>query len=872
MIKVEHLQKTYAINKKNETHAINDISFTLPDKGMIFVVGKSGSGKSTLLNILGGLDDFEAGSVIVDGNDLSKMNHTDFNKYRSGYVSFIFQDHFLVDELSVKDNVMISLNIINENDIDKVKDMLKKVELEEKIKSMPNELSGGERQRVAVARAIIKDPKLILCDEPTGALDKKTTKLIFDLLKSLSKEKLVIVVSHDIENAKKYADRIIEIFDGKIISDKEKNAYYSDKLSCINDVISVPKEHVINEYDISYLNKVVGLNSSFELGSESFINTTNKNNSNRTVKLEKKKFYNKAIRRISKVFILKRLKKMFITSLILSIIISCFAIFLSLLSFNGERELMRNMKRNNVSEIAIRKNLYMNIDPVESLKYQSKLSLITDEDINKIIKSGYKGHIYKIYNYGVCSTTSYNLKNESFYKQDYNLKKFYAYESYGTLCCDNKYFSSKFGQYEVIAGDVNNPGITITDYLADSLIYNNLSTNSYDDIIGECHNSVDADDYVLVSAIIKTDYKEKYKDIMDRLDFSDKKNIDIKKKVTDDEFNAFALDILTKYGLCYSFSKNFVIDVLDRDKTGWVPVRYSHMVMNEIEYYSGPRIGFEATTVYKSYLNNEGEIAAHMIYFNEKLDSNYTNDTLDTFEPVTVKLRKYYDYTKTVDDRIYSEIELKIVKLVNSMESMDFYCRKEDYHLFKDVSFINYSLLLDNVGDAFDRAESFNKTFYIDDTNITAINLVAKYVLVFKKISVLLSFILATLGFIYLVFYEASNISSNKREIGILKACGMAQRDISKIFILQQIIVCIIVIIVSSLLSYFLMRFADYLMVESIIKYAEVSINGLVIVEFKVFSMISILIVNIIVIMASCIIPILLLTRVKPMNIIKAKE
>ena len=148
MIKVENLSKIYKAKSigQVDTHAINDISFTLPDKGMVFIVGKSGSGKSTLLNILGCLDDFDYGTVIVDGNDLSKMNHSDFNKYRSGYVSFIFQDHFLIDELKVKDNVALSLNIINENDMDKVKETLDKVDLKDKFESYPLELSGGERQ------------------------------------------------------------------------------------------------------------------------------------------------------------------------------------------------------------------------------------------------------------------------------------------------------------------------------------------------------------------------------------------------------------------------------------------------------------------------------------------------------------------------------------------------------------------------------------------------------------------------------------------------------------------------------------------------------------------------------------------------------
>lgn len=874
MIKVEHLQKTYAINKKNETHAINDISFTLPDKGMIFVVGKSGSGKSTLLNILGGLDDFEAGSVIVDGNDLSKMKHSDFNKYRSSYVSFIFQDHFLIDELSVKNNVMLSLNIISENDEEKVIETLKKVELEDKIDAMPLELSGGQRQRVAVARAIIKEPKLILCDEPTGNLDDKTTLLIFDLLKELSKKSLVVVVSHDTGNAIKYADRIIEIFDGRILSDKSKNAYYSDKLSIMNDVISIPNGKTIVDEDIKYINKHINENTKLELSSKQFIDSKELHleDSKRTIKLEKKKYYKKGIRKLSKVLIFRRLRKMFVTSIIISLIISCFAIFIALLSFNGNRELMRNMKRNDVSEVSIRKNYYINVDAGESLKYQYRLSPISDKDIDRIIKKGYKGNIYKIYNYGVSYSSDYNLRNETFYRQDSNLKKFYALESYGTLCCNKEYLNKMFGNYEVIKGNINDKGIIITDYMADSLIFNNLLLNSYDGIVGKYKCSQVDYEYVTVSAIIKTDYKEKFKKIMDKIDFSNKTSIDTKKQLTSDEFNSLSQEILTKYGLCYSFSKDLIDEVLDPSINGWVPIRNSYFEYNGEEFAMPQRVGFRADSKYTDYISEAGEVVANMRYFNEMFGTTYTVDNLDTFTPVTIKIKKYYDSTKKVNDELYGELEIKIVKLINNSTSMNFYCRPEDYKIFKDVTFTNYALLLDDVESAFNAEKGYKDLFYIDDTNIAAINLVSKYMLIFRKISSLLCFVLGLLGLVYLVFYEVSNISSTKKEIGILKACGMAQRDISLVFIIQQIIVCALVIILSTIFSILLLRFGDYLMVISIVKYAEVSVTGLVVVEFKALSMFYILVIVSIIIMVSCAIPILLLTKIKPMNIIKAKE
>ena len=162
--------------------------------------------------------------------------------------------------------------------------------------------------------------------------------------------------------------------------------------------------------------------------------------------------------------------------------------------------------------------------------------------------------------------------------------------------------------------------------------------------------------------------------------------------------------------------------------------------------------------------------------------------------------------------------------------------------------------------------------FYIEDSNVKAINLIAKYVSIFRKLSVLISAVLAITRLMYLIFYEVSNISQMKKEIGILKACGTAQRTISTIFILQQIIVSVMVVIISTLLSYLLIETANSLMISSIDKYANVFINDLTIIKFIPLNTIYILITTVIIIMFSCLIPILLLIKVRPMNIIKAKE
>ena len=866
MIKVEHLEKTYKSNKKNQTHAIKDVSFTLPDSGMIFIIGKSGSGKSTLLNLIGGLDDFDSGKVIVDGNDLSKMNHTDFNNYRSGYVSFIFQDHFLINELKVKDNVSLGLNVINENNMDRVKDLLEKVDLSNKIDSYPIELSGGERQRVAVARAIIKDPKLILCDEPTGNLDFKTTKLIFDILKELSKEKLVIVVSHDMDNALIYADRIIEIFGGEILSDKTKNNNYNKDLSFDGNSVIIPKNKALDEKDIEYINSIDSKN--YKLGEEPYSNTSELVDSNRKVELKKNKFYKGRIGKISKSFIFRNLKKMIVTSIIISVIIACFQVFISLYSFNSSYEIMKNYEKNNVEEILIRRNYYVNENPGDSMRFDKRVYPVSEEDIASLKNNGYEGNVYKVYNYFLYQNYT-GIAYEQFYNDSMSLDTFYAKESFGAICCNEDYLKSKFGSIDVIKGDIyEKEGVIITDYMADSLIKNNTSISSYDDIVGRYYYTNVYQCYKYVKAIIKTDYKEVFKDYIDKANKNNGIIID-KNYVNDDEdFGEFSRLIKTKYGLGYSFSTNFIEDNINSKSTGWVPMRFVNIEANGTDF--GVVNALSAIRCSESL--NHGEAMFNLKYFNTIFNANYSVDDIDSFEPITITIKKYYDDTKQKNSNLYGEVTLKIVKLVNDDSNHDLFIREDDYSLFKDISMIPYGLLLDDVSSSIKCIDDISNGYYISDCLVTNIDLISKYIFIFKKVALLVSIVLAVLIVVYLAFYEMSNISSNKREIGILKAIGMKQRTISMIFIFQQILLSIMVFVTAMLFSYILIRVANNLLQSSIRLYAEVYIASITLIRFRIAYMLVFLALTIVVIMASCIIPILLLTRIKPMNIIKAKE
>lgn len=221
MIKLSNITKTFSIDQDKKFDALNQINLVLPSKGMVFIVGKSGSGKSTLLNILGGLDQATLGDITIDGVSLNGLSDNELSRYRNSYTSFIYQEHNLVSELNVGGNLHLASSLQGlKKTKEEVNSLLTYVGLKGFEKRRIKTLSGGEKQRVAIARSLSKDSKMILADEPTGSLDSLNGKIILDTLKKISYDQLVVIVTHDQDAAKSYADRIIELKDGMIVNDQ----------------------------------------------------------------------------------------------------------------------------------------------------------------------------------------------------------------------------------------------------------------------------------------------------------------------------------------------------------------------------------------------------------------------------------------------------------------------------------------------------------------------------------------------------------------------------------------------------------------------------------------------------------------------------
>ena len=248
MLQIKQIRKEYRTGKLIQK-ALDNVSLNLRDNEFVAILGPSGSGKTTLLNIVGGLDRYDSGDLIINGISTKQYKDRDWDSYRNHTIGFVFQSYNLIPHQTILANVELALTISGVGKTDRKKrarKALEEVGLGEQIHKKPNQLSGGQMQRVAIARALVNDPDILLADEPTGALDSETSVQVMELLREVAQDRLVVMVTHNPELAEEYATRIVNLKDGRILSD-------TDPYEVKESEIQTPKHKSMGKSSMSFL-------------------------------------------------------------------------------------------------------------------------------------------------------------------------------------------------------------------------------------------------------------------------------------------------------------------------------------------------------------------------------------------------------------------------------------------------------------------------------------------------------------------------------------------------------------------------------------------------------------------------------------------
>jgi ABC-type lipoprotein export system ATPase subunit len=875
MIKVTNLTKIYE-DKQKSLKALDDVSFVLPDKGFIFIVGKSGSGKSTLINMLGALDDATSGSVEIDGLDICKSDINRLNKYRNEYLGIIYQNYNLFSQESVLENIKIASDICK-NKIEEVdiEGLLKEVDLENIQKKRVKNLSGGQKQRVAIARALIKNPKLILADEPTGNLDSRTSKKIFDLLLKISKERLVVVITHDIKSAYNYADRIIEISDGRISKDLIRNPALKGNTITY---LELDQKQSINDEELKSINKEI-INHKYKIiRKEELFSEYENNNEASETKLEltsKQKFGN-----IFKTcFKLLKANKFSIimTSLITMLVIGILSVTTEFVQFDGKSAIHDVLEMYDVKNLVIRKS-YSKTGRSTDLEKNDMLK-INDADEEKLKTHGYVGNKYPVYTcdmpisgeaWPAVHMSTHNIKFESFYSDALS----------GVVLCDDAYLHHLFGDYEILAGslyDIKNTGkIIVTDFVADSLLFwrNSFRSKDPDDPYQKIVNTK-LFSRMIIGAIVKTNYKEKYETFLDtvnRIKREPSKAADLTKAIIGSSlYSEFLNDANSYLNYGYTFNPDYVESQSKINQVFHLMKGYFSTQENGPEFYPSIADSYDGAVSSKLTDNN---VSLCLPVYNEMFGKNLDKPTSPEFEEKDFYFYKYSNESELnhVVEKVY---KFHIQKVHNQSNPHDVLIVSQD--MFEDIvnwQVFQYAWAFDNVQQCYDLYNKLTRYgFYNCVTCFDAVYNTINIILIVRDVFNVLFFVFIAVLAIIAVMHNRRLMKSEQYRLGVYKSLGYSNFYLTLAFVFINVLTCIVIFGISLLFSWgageaanFLIQFGFYKWSKNIIYY---SIRML---SFSVLNIgfFSLLVLGIM--LLSTLIPLFVIRKIKPSKIIRNAE
>lgn len=800
MIELKNVCKTYKSKKADNTVALKDISIKFPEKGLVVIFGRSGSGKSTLLHVIGGLDKYDSGDVIINGKSTKDFKESEFDAYRNTYMGFVFQEYNLLDNYSIEQNIKLSLELQHKKPTqEEIQEALKMVELKDISKRKTNELSGGQKQRIAIARALIKNPEIILADEPTGNLDSRTSGQIWTILRKLSEDKLVVVVSHDESAAQKYADRIIEIQDGEIIAD------------------NVKEENVENTKKFELKKAKLPFFYSFKMGVGSL-------------------FHKKVALVLSVIMLV-------FSILCFELMLSAYTIDLNnnciqLLEENGPVNVSINKYKNQVAYVDIIKEQISSLMSETQEDYSKKYeSLELDSELIKKIKEDTGLEWNKVYT--ITDENNLDVSMEYLENNDVINAKLYYYltnyieSGYSFIETDNMKLINLMGRKPQ-----NEDEVVISGYMADCMIYYGIKAKEskdgeivdfkpysyYDLLEKEMYVNICGIDYLKVVGIVDNTaiIREKFGDIK-------------AKKIT--EVDGEDSEIISQFsGLINHITENELkiyvnsafINKRRNAETSASSLEYIYKY-NE-QKYQGDMIAYILTEL--DVATNEGmkklanlgydEVVINEEILNEITYQDYANQYLtqrDNFDSEEAFLVDYLKNNEIIGQTIKTNInsgktvsdedkyvEYKIVGVAlssaNSTSVHKMYFNKDNIKLLIDSSVKLYTVMT-RVTTA-EQMKQILKYYPMDNSDIISTSEYSKTILN----GVLLSDTIGTIGkygtVFFLVFsiiilmnFINSSVKFRKKEIGTLRALGCRSVDIIKMFLYESVIMLTVALLIT---------------------------------------------------------------------------
>lgn len=861
MIRVVNLNKVYK-SKKEEVNALNNVNLTFPNKGFVFITGKSGSGKSTLLNIIGALDKSTSGEVYFNDFNVTSANENELSEYRNEFIGFIFQDFCLIENMSVYDNIAVSLEMKGRKDDfhNEILQIIKDLDLKGLENRKVCKLSAGQKQRVSVARAVIKKPMVILADEPTGNLDKNSGKKVLDYLKKVSKEILVIVISHNLNDAYTYGDNVVILSHGEVI--KNLVSTNDDKFVIDNKMLYAGNLYELNDDEFDAINNSLKTHDFEKIASKSqlfFENNNEINDRGTNVKFEKERMNAKKILKLFRNLLGNNLTRTILFSFFSMVIICITCLCFMLRFFDSDTVLIDQTFTQLIPAYNLRKAVKSG-EPNYSVTYTIPKKVSGSE--NEILNKSENREIYTFSNFG----WPYINGSYCYYAtSDY----LYSNVSEGTMKVTKEDLKKLLNVDELEiteASKYEEGGIYITDFTADCISY--INKVNYENILGQNIDSFTLFNSFYINGIIKTNYKEDYKELIESAK-NNNYNLAMLAEAYEDEIRSFYTECQSYLAYNYTFEDDFCNKFVNSKTCMLFGSRNLSVIIEGYEnreYYFANKTILSSEFYSEPNITGDNQMLLSLSELNSIVGESFTLEEANDFlngKNITLHIVDSYGNQHSFNVNLVIQEEVAIQTFSDNILR----------EMLRSVIY-KCGASYNEESDCANAYKALKKEGYsVSSLTYTTASRLVEIIVAYKDLFEFIGIILLVAGVFVILVMSYDSVRKKIYEIGVLKGIGMKITDLYKVYGLNMLMEFLICLIFYIPLIFIFKDVANIILLDTI-KYALTAITNIpsfdvfIVTPSIVFASIGVIICSLIL---GLIIPMLKIKYIKPINIIKSK-